>query len=192
MKTPNTTQQSPLEILEEATKKGCTFISFLYVTKDTGETARYTLNFGISNKAACEHDKLALEAYEPQNDLEAKAKAELLASLTQTLTNGVSDSYVHAAQNKNNGVDTYEIISDGIKLHKENGTIHLYGFREQKEQIAPPTNPKKPVNSRPLTLAKKHIKKVCGFKREKFREFIFTPEQMAGIKVKGDLIQLHD
>jgi hypothetical protein len=187
----NTTTTTPLEILAEATKGGCTFISFLYVTKETGETSRYTINFGVSNQAACEHDKIALEAYQPQNDLEIKAKAELLASLTQTLTNGVSGSYVHAAQNKNNGVDTYETIADGIKLHKEDGSIHLSGFLQQKEQIAPPTNPKPLPNSRPLTLAKNHIKKVCEFKREKFRQFIFTPEQMAGIKVKGNLIELH-
>lgn len=184
--------ENPIEILKEATEKGCTFISFLYVTKKDGETARYTLNFGVDNKAACEHDKAVLEAYQPQNELEAQAKEEMLASLTQTLTNGVSDSYTHAAQNKANGQDTYDSISRGIKLHKEDGTIHLSGFIQQKEQVAPPTNPKKPVQHKPLTLAKNHIKKVCGFKRLPWGQFILSPENIAGIKVKGDLIQLHD
>ena len=192
MKTSNTTQQSPLEILEEATKKGCTFISFLYVTKKDGETSRYTLNFGIDNKAACEHDKAALEAYQPENDLESQAKALMLQSLNETITNGVSSSYVHAAQNKANGQDTYEVISKGVKLHKEDNTIHLSGFIQQKEQVAPPTNPKKPVQHKPLTLAKNKIKKSCGIKRLPWGQFILSQENIAGIKVKGNLIQLHD
>ncbi len=186
------TKKSPLEILEEATKKGCTFISFLYVTKETGETARYTLNFGVDNKAACEHDKAALEAYQPENDLEVKAKAQMLKSLTETIVNGVSSSYTHAAQNKADGQDTYEVICKGVKLHKKDGTIHLSGFRQQKEQVAPPTNPKKPVKHNALTLAKNKIKKACGFKRLPWGQFILSQENIAGIKVKGDLIQLHD
>jgi hypothetical protein len=188
----NTNTQSPLEILEEATKKGCTFISFLYVTKKDGETARYTLNFGIDNKVACEHDKAALEAYQPQNDLEAQAKAEMLKSLTETITNGVSGSYVHSAQNKADGQDTYESLCKGVKLHKLDGTIHLSGFIQQKEQVAPPTNPKKPVQHKPLTLAKNAVKKACSFKRLPWGQFILSQENIAGIKVKGDLIQLHD
>lgn len=184
--------ENPIEILKEATTTGCKFISFLYLTKGTGETSRYTLNFGIDYKAACEADKNALVDYQPQTDLEIQAKAEMLASLTQTLTKGVSDSYTHSAKNKANGQDTYQNVSRGIKLHKESGAIHLSGYVQQKEQVAPPTKPKKPVNHGPLKLAKKHIEKACGFKHHKIREFILLPENIAGIKVNGDLIQLHD
>lgn len=184
--------ENPLEILKEATASGCRFMSFLYLTKGTGETSRYTLNFGIDNEAACEHDKAVLEAYEPQTALEIEAKAIMLQSLTETITKGVSDSYTHAAQNKSDGQDTYESISRGIKLHKLDGTIHLSGFIQQKEQVAPPTNPKKAVKHSALTLAKNQIKKACGFKRDRMRQFVFSQENIAGLKVNGDLIELQD
>lgn len=191
MKTSNTTK-APLEILEEATKTGCTFISFLYVTKGTGETSRYTLNFGIDYTAACEADKAALEAYTPKDDMEAVAHAEMLQSLIQHITKGVSDSYVHAAHNKANGEDTYEVITRGVKLHKESGDLHLSGYVQQKEQVAPPTNPKKPTKHGDKKLAKLRIEKACGFKHNGIRQFVLSQENIAGIKVKGDLIQLHD
>jgi hypothetical protein len=157
-----------LDILRESTTNGCKFISFLYMTKGTGETSRYTLNFGIDYKAACEADKIALEAYQPSNDIEAEAKGQMLQSLTETLTQGVSSSYTQK--------DTFDNIGKGIRQHKE---------------TAPPTNPKKPVNSRPLTLAKRDIEKALEFKRNKFGQFILTPENIAGVKVCGDLIELH-
>ena len=181
-----------LDVLRESIKTGCKFISFLYVTKGTGETSRYTLNFGIDYKAACEAGKAALEAYEPKDDLEAEAKAQMLQSLNETLINGVSSSYVHSAQNKANGEDTYEIISRGVRQHKETFELHLSGFVQQKEQVAPPTNPKKPVKSRPLTLAKRNIEKVLDFKRNRFGQFVLVPENIAGIKVCGELIELHN
>ncbi len=40
-------QFSVIDALRDATKTGCTFISFLYTTKGTGETSRYLINFGI-------------------------------------------------------------------------------------------------------------------------------------------------
>lgn len=172
-----------LEILRESTTTGCKFISFLYMTKGTGETSRYTLNFGIDYKAACEADKIALEAYQPQNDIETEAKAQMLQSLTETLTQGVSSSYTQK--------DTFDNIGKGIRQHKETGEIYLYGFIQQKEQVAPPTNPKKPVNSRPLTLVKRDIEKALEFKRNKFGQFILNPDNIAGVKVCGDLIELH-
>ena len=172
-----------LDTLRESTTNGCKFISFLYMTKGTGETSRYTLNFGIDYKAACEADKIALEAYTPKDDLETEAKAQMLQSLTETLTQGVSSSYTQK--------DTFESIGKGIRQHKETGEIYLYGFVQQKEQVAPATNPKKPVNSRPLTIAKRNIENVCEFKRNKFGQFILNPENIAGVKVCGDLIELH-
>lgn len=187
---PNTIDKSmanikinALDILRESTTTGCKFISFLYMTKGTGETSRYTLNFGIDYKAACEADKASLEAFEPQSDVEAQAKEQMLVSLTETLTQGVSSSYTQK--------DTFDHIGKGIRQHKETGEIYLYGFVQQKEQVAPAINPKKPVNSRPLTLAKRNIEKVLDFKRNRFGQFILNPENIAGVKVCGDLIELH-
>jgi hypothetical protein len=170
--------------LREATQSGCKFISFLYTTKGTGETSRYTINFGIDYRSAVDTDKALLEAYVPTSDLEVVAKEEMLQSMNETLVFGVSSSYTN--------VDTYDHIGTGIRQHREDGNIHLSGFVQQKEQVAPPTNPKKPVNSRPLTLAKKSIRKACDFKRERFGQFIISPDHIAGIKVCGDLIEIQN
>ena len=172
-----------IDDLREATTKGCRFMTFLYTTKGTGETSKYQINFGIDYHSAIEHDKQSLEAYTPKNELETQAKEEMLKSMTETIEEGVSSSYTQK--------DTFEPIGKGIRQHKETGQIYIYGFVESKEQIEPPTNPKKPVNSRPLTLAKKDIEKACNFKRNKFGQFILSQENIGGVKVCGEVVELH-
>ena len=171
-----------IDSLREATQKGCAFMSFLYTTKGTEETSRYLINFGIDYRKACETDKAILEAYQPTDDLETQAKGEMLLSLTQTLTEGVSQAYTQA--------DTFESIGKGIRQHKETGEIYLYGFIASKETVAEAKNPKKAVNSRPLTLAKRKIEKACEFKRNKFGQFILNPENIAGIRTNGEVIEV--
>lgn len=173
-----------IDNLREATRKGCTFMSFLYTTKGTEETSKYLINFGIDYRKACETDKALLEAYMPTDDLETQAKAEMLLSLDQTLTEGVSQSYTQA--------DTFDNIGNGIRQHKETGNIYLYGFVTNKETIVDAKNPKKAVKSRPLTLAKRKIEKTCGFKRNKFGQFILNPENIAGILTKGEVIEIQN
>lgn len=171
-----------IDKLRESTTKGCRFMSFLYTTKGTGETSKYQINFGIDYHAACAEDKIALENYMPANALEEVARREMLESLNETLTNGVSSSYTNA--------DVFEPIGKGMKQHKETNELYVWGFVENKQQVAPPTNPKKPVNSRPLTLAKKSIEKACDFKRLKFGQFILNPSNIAGITTCGDHIEI--
>lgn len=172
-----------IDSLRNATEKGCRFMSFLYTSKGTGETNRYTINFGIDYRAAVEHDKAALEAYVPKNELETQAKEQMVESMRQTIEEGVSSSYTQK--------DTFDNIGKGIRQHKETGEVYIYGFVESKEQVAPPTNPKKPVNSRPLTLAKKSIEKACGFKRNRFGQFILSTENIGGVRVCGEVVELH-
>jgi len=157
-------------------------MSFLYTTKGTGETSKYQINFGVDYHNACAQDKIALESYIPTNDLEVTAKDEMLQSLTETLTLGVSSSYTNA--------DKFVPIGKGMRQHIETNELYVWGFVQSKEQVAPPTNPKKPVNSRPLTLAKKAIEKACDFKRLKFGQFILNPEHIAGIVTCGDHVEI--
>jgi hypothetical protein len=172
-----------LEELRNSTAKGCRFTSFLYCSRTTGETSRYTINLGIDYRSACEHDLLAIESYTPKDSIETEAKEKIVASLRETLTEGVSKSYTQK--------DSFENIGKGIKQHKETGEIYIYGFVQQKEQIAEPINPRKPVNSKPLTIAKNRIEKLCGFKRTRFAQFILSADNIAGIKVNGNLIVLY-
>jgi hypothetical protein len=172
-----------IDKLREATKNGCRYMTFLYQSKGTGETSKYQINFGVDYHNACMEDKAILEAYTPQDDLEIEAKDKMLQSLTETLVDGVSASYTQK--------DLFEVIGKGIRQHKETNELYVWGFVEKKEQIEPPTNPRKPVNSRPLTLAKRKIEKACDFKRLKFGQFILNPERIAGIATCGEVIELH-
>lgn len=171
-----------IDKLRDATNNGCRFMSFLYTSKGTGETSKYQINFGIDYHAACAEDKVALESYTPQDELEETAKEEMLQSLTETLTLGVSSSYTNA--------DVFDPIGKGMKQHKETNELYVWGFVENKQQVAPPTNPKKEVKSRPLTLAKRSIEKACNFKRLKFGQFILNPTNIAGIATCGDHIEI--
>jgi len=171
-----------IDQLRASTENGCRFMSFLYTSKGTGETSKYQINFGVDYHNACSEDKIALESYQPSNDLEVTAKEEMLQSLTETLTLGVSSSYTNA--------DKFVPIGKGMRQHVETNELYVWGFIQSKEQVAPPTNPKKPVNSRPLTLAKKAIEKACDFKRLKFGQFILNPVNIAGIVTCGDHIEI--
>ena len=171
-----------IDQLRESTERGCRYMTFLYTSKGTGETSKYQINFGIDYQSACAEDKIALEAYTPKDELEETAKAEMLQSLTETLTEGVSSKYTQ--------IDTFEPIGKGMKQHKETNQLYVWGFVESKQQVAPPTKPKKEVNSRPLTLAKRSIEKACGFKRLKFGQFILDPANIAGIVTCGDHIEI--
>jgi len=171
-----------IDQLRASTENGCRFMSFLYTSKGTGETSKYQINFGVDYHNACSQDKIALESYQPSNDLEVTAKEEMLQSLTETLTLGVSSAYTNA--------DKFVPIGKGMRQHVETNELYVWGFIQSKEQVAPPTNPKKPVNSRPLTLAKKAIEKACDFKRLKFGQFILNPVNIAGIVTCGDHIEI--
>jgi hypothetical protein len=172
-----------IDTLREVTSNGCRFISFLYTTKGTEETNRYTLKFGVNHQNALLKDKASLEAYTPKDALEEQAKAELMASLEKSLTPKTIEEQKE---------DPYDHIGKGIKQHKENGNIYLWGYIHERVNVAPAKNPKKPVNSRPLTLAKNAIKKACDFKSEKgFGTFILNPSHIAGIVVNGDVVEIH-
>lgn len=171
-----------IEALTESLARGASFVSFAYTAKGTGETSVFTLNFGISYRNAVEHDHAALVAYLPTSPLEEEAKASMLTSLTETLTEGVSSSYTQQG--------LWETLARGVRLNRESGEVAFYGFVQRKEVLIE-GEPKKPVKSKPLTLAKKSIEKACNFKRNRFAQFIITPQNLAAVKVRGEMAELH-
>jgi len=179
-----TTTENLIEAFKASLAKGASFVSFIYQTKSTGETSIYTLNFGIKYKNAVSSDFEALCNYVPKTPLEEEAKAEMLQSMNETLTQGVSSAYTQK--------DLWETIIPGVRLNKESGQISFYGFIQKKEIIEPATNPRKTVNSKPLTLAKKAVQKACDFKCNRFAQFVITTENLAGVKVRGELIEIQD
>ena len=173
-----------IDSLRSATENGCRFMTFIYASKGTGGVGKYQINFGISNESACKADKTLLEAYQPQDETETLALNEMIQSINETLTKGVSDSYTQ--------VDTFVPIGKGIKQHKETGEIYISGLVESYEEIEAPITPKKkPLNSSAKTLAKEKIRKELELKRNRFRSFILSPDNIGGIRVCGEVIELH-
>ena len=65
--------------------------------------------------------------------------------------------------------DAYIQIGKGLKLHKETGLLHIFGFKNQKKILKAGTY--KEVKSSDKTLAKKEITKVLKLRSGKFHTF---------------------
>ena len=170
-----------IDTLREATKNGCRFVGFLYQSKTTGEVANYCINLGVDYTEAVQHDLDAVKAYDPADDLEQTAKDEIVSSLEKTLQPKTIEEQKE---------DVYDHIGKGLKQHKEKGSLYIWGFQQSKTQVEPPTKEDKPKNSSSLTLAKEKIKKSCGFKTTKFRQYILGQEHIAGIVINGEPLEV--
>jgi hypothetical protein len=167
-----------IDTLREATKSGCRFVGFLYQSKTTGEVAQYCINLGVDYIESIQHDLDAVKAYNPTEELEQTAKDQIVASLEKTLQPKTIEE-----QEK----DVYDHIGKGLKQHKESGKLFIWGFQQSKTQVEPPTIEKKEKKSSSLTIAKEKIKKNCGFKSTKFRQYILDEENIAGITIGGEV-----
>ena len=174
-----------IDNLRESTKNGCRFVGFLYQSKTTGETAQYCINLGVDYAESLQHDLDAVNAYNPVGELEEQAKQEIVASLQKTLAPKTIEE-----QKEHDEKDPYDHIGKGLKQHKESGELYIWGFQQSKTQVEPPTKEVKPKNSKPLTIAKEKLKKDLGFKSIKFRQYILAKENIAGIVVNGEPLEV--
>jgi len=155
-----------INLVKEALKKSPTGVSFIsiknYTNKD-GETSNYLFNIGASYANAVKSDietltNLDITQHEFKQDktIIEQARLELIESLTrpnENISNGQKEAYT--------------TLTRGVKIHNETGYLYLYGYRVNKTVITQGTY--KEVKSRPLTLAKKELKKLL--KTDKFRQF---------------------
>ena len=163
-----------IQLLKDYLSKGTTFASFLYKSKTSGGEGIYTVNFNVDYKRAKEEDMQKLRDYQPENDLEAQAK----------------DSILNPKQRKV-AQQPYIKLGKGIMVNTNNDKIHIFGFPVNYQEITAPATPKKgPVGE--LTKAKEDLKKKIGFKSSKIRNFILDTENIAGLKLKGDLIEFQN
>jgi len=85
---------------------------------------------------------------------------ELRTSLQNTLDKHAigeaNDAYTHKGSNKRNGEDTYEGVAVGVKIHKENGDIHIQGVVVNKTIVEAGQYPTR--RKRAKTIAKNWIR----------------------------------
>jgi hypothetical protein len=77
-------------------------------------------------------------------------------------------------------IDAYTHLAKGVKLNKETLKIHIFGLVVRKQVVKPIEY--KETNSRVVTIVQNEIKKLCEFKQDKYRNFIFDK---AELKMQG-------
>ena len=174
-----------IDTLRNSTKNGCRFVGFLYQSKTTGEVAQYCINLGVDYVESLQHDLDAIKNYNPTTELEEQAKDSIIASLQKTLAPKTIEE-----QKEHDDNDPYDHIGKGLKQHKETGTLYIWGFQHSKTQVEPPTEEVKEKKSSQFTIVKEKLKKDCGFKSIKFRQYILAKENIAGIVVNGEPVEV--
>ncbi len=132
-------------------------------------------------------DKLEIANYVKDNV--NKAKFELITALQKTLATEQEKSEMRADNdstiNRSDAQkDAYTYINHkGIKYHTENKEIYLFGYAVNKTVLV--EGNKKPTKSQLKTIAKRMIQKEANIYDRKFRQFKFSGEKLANLKMQG-------
>jgi hypothetical protein len=163
-----------IALLKSYLSKGATFGSFYYKSKTSGGSGIYTVNFNVDYKRAKEEDMQKLRDYQPETELETQAKESILNPKQRKVAE-----------------QPYVKLGQGVMVNTTNDKIHIFGFPVNYEEITPAVTPKKGAVGE-LTKAKEDLKKKLGFKSTKIRNFILDADNIAGLKLKGDLIEFQN
>jgi hypothetical protein len=172
-----------MSVIQELSKirASSTFLSLRgYRSAESGELADFQISFHMSYASALERSILALEAIVPGDDLQAKAKQELLSSYKKSLDKVKSEPLEVLG-------DHYERVTDssgnhikGVKIHRESGKLHLFGLLVNKTVREPGVYKK--TNKQALTVEKDKLRQ--GLPVERFRQFIIDPAHVEAINVE--------
>lgn len=165
-----------LAMVAKLSNSGAKFASLTYTNKE-GETSRYTLLLGTKYENVLKSSLATVRARKANTPLEEEAKEAVMASISKSLQGmltgeGNSD---YTCQ------DVYENIAPGIKVHKETGEMYISGIQVSRKVLVPGVY--KPVNSKPLTLAKQAMER--GTAKAKYRQFKLSPEQLDSVRIGG-------
>ena len=177
------------------TIKGTSFIGVRGYENKEGEISNQTIVAGITYENCLVNDfkvlqenkaiifETLLKSY--PNELIVKAYDNVFTSLDKRLS---SEEVKQALRLENDKtiklsdaqIDAYTHITKGIKLNKETQLLHIFGLVVKKQVLKAIAY--KPVNSRDLTIVQNSIKKIAGFKQDKYRNFIFDK---ANLRLQG-------
>lgn len=164
-------------------RPAATFLRLHNYRNELGEVADYNIVFHINYKNALERAIITIQNYQPENNLEVQAKAELLdgyqSSLKKIGTLEKDDHYDHFYDDKGK-------VIKGVKLHKATDTIHLYGAVVNKKIVT--AGKSKVTNKRPLTIAKDKLRSLTPLSA--FRQFKITPNQVDKISVENFIFEM--
>lgn len=162
--------------------KGAKFAAFTYRTRGTNELQKVTVILGASTDVLYRKDIALLEAMIPDlTGVELLAAQELLQSRHNSFANGIGHNDAYTCE------DVYQTVNNntqGVKIHKDNGELHIVGLMEHKTVLEPGVY--KEVKSSPKTIAKNNIR--AKLPSTRFRQYVFN--NVLSAKLNGETLEL--
>jgi hypothetical protein len=177
------------------TIKGTTFVGVRNYENKQGEISNQTIVAGITYENCLLNDFKVLQ--EKQNEifetLQKNYPIELIETAFKNVYNSLekrlsSEEVKEALRLENDKTialsdaqkNAYLHLAKGVKLNKETLQIHIFGLVVKKTILQ--SIEYKETKSRELTIVQNKIKKLCQFKQDKYRNFIFDK---AELKLQG-------
>ena len=174
---------------------GAKFITLNGYVNEAGEIANHNILVNINVMNAKKTDNKMLHDTNVEVISKKSAKSFALDILNLALSEMIIASDKNISENKEDRTaqsqaqtDAYIQFGKGLKLHKETGLIHIFGFKNQKKITKPGVY--KPVNSSDKTLAKKEITKVLNLRSGKFHTFKIAEIKSVNLENKTLVINL--
>jgi len=182
--------------LNEAVKKSPTGVSFARVngyTNSSGEKSNVTINIGVNYGNVKEKDLKYLQNLDVNTLVRESNDEKEIIGLDKELLIEAKEAllkpYINPKQETTNRSkaqsDAYTRIEGApqLKVHNDTGLIYLEGYQVSKTILL--EGEYKKVKSRPLTIAKKEIKK--GMKVSKIRQYKL--DGINNLSISGDTIE---
>lgn len=177
------------------TIKGTSFVGIKNYENKQGEVSNQTIVAGITYENCLVNDFKVLQEkkdfiFETLQKMHSKELIEtaynnVFTSLEKRLSSEEEKEALRLENDKtikasDAQINAYKHIAKGIKENKETLQLHIFGL-VVKKTILQPIEYKK-SNSRELTIVQNKIKKLCDFKQDKYRNFIF---EKAEVRLQG-------
>lgn len=190
-----TQTQNSVVVAVAKTIKSTSFVGIRNYENKQGEISNQTIVAGITYENCLLNDFQSLQQNQKNvfNTLEKTYTFELIQTAYNNLLTSLekrlsSDDVKEALRLENDKTivlsdaqkNAYNHLAKGVKQNKETLQIHIFGLVVKKTILQPIEY--KETKSRELTIVQNKIKKLCNFKQDKYRNFIFDNSE---IKMQG-------
>lgn len=177
------------------TIKSTSFVGIRNYANKQGEISNQTILAGISYENCLLNDFKVLQEKEKElfvilqneysKEVIEKAYQNVFTSLEKRLSSEEVKEVLRLENDKTIAlsdaqINAYKHLAKGVKMNKETLQIHIFGLVVKKTILQPIEY--KETKSRELTIVQNKIKKLCNFKQDKYRTFIFDNSE---IKMQG-------
>lgn len=177
------------------TIKSTSFVGVRNYENKQGEISNQTILAGISYENCLLNDFKVLQEKQKevfvilQNEFSKEVIEKAYQNVFTSLEKRLSSEEVKEALRLENDktinlsdgqINAYKHLAKGVKMNKETLQIHIFGLVVKKTILQPIEY--KETKSRELTIVQNKIKKLCNFKQDKYRTFIFDNSE---IKMQG-------